>query len=953
MTGISLSLALLVSLPFLYVLARKPVLRRLALRSAVRRPREAVLVVAGSMLGAAIITGSAIVGDTMNASIRQVAYTHLGPVDELVTVRGAGEQRLLLAAFAGAPVRETDGVLGLATIEAAATSTGLHVQAAPRTQVIGLDFERARAFGGDPAATGISGPTPPVGHAAVTSDLARSLGLEPGSRMSVHAYGTQVSLVVDRVLPRRGVAGFWLGPEQEANNVLVSRGTFDFIRATAGEVGPPTWLVAISNRGGVEPGAARTDAATAQVRRVAAAIGIDAEVYPTKLRALQTADAVGEGFSSMFTAMGSFGVLAGLLLLVNLFVMLAAERKTELGMARAVGMRRAELVGAFATEGWLYAVVATALGVLVGIGLGAVLVALSARIFASEHQSFDLFLTVEPSSLARAFSIGFVVALATIVGTSLRVSRLNIIRAIRDLPEPPRRGRSVRELVLGGVVAAAGVALTLQGASSREGFALLLGPTLAVAGLTPFAARLADRRTVQSVAALLVVIWGAVLFALVPSVTKGATIMLFVVQGIVLTAAAVVLVSLQQDRLSRGLRLATGGRSLALRLGLAYPLARRSRTGLTIAMYALVVFILTFITSLAHIIDSEVETATARVRGGYDVILTSSSANPVAPQRLAGLDGVLRVAPLARTHGLFRVGEMKDDVLWGVAAFDGRFVRGGAPRLEDRGSYPTDEAAWRAVLRDPNLAIVDPVFLAEGGGPADYVAEPGSKIRIKDPFTGRTRTLTVAAMAPADYFIENGVFVGLPGARRFFGYPLSLDRLYVDLAPRVDPDAFAADTEGTFLRNGTEAVSIRTIMDEGFTMTNQIFQLFQGYLAMGLIVGIAGTAVVAIRSVRERRRQIGTLRAIGFQARPVGRTFAIETAFVALEGTVIGAALALVTLYDIVALSDSWGDVRFSVPWLSLGVLLVGTVAASLLATVWPAISASRIRPAVALRLTD
>ena len=80
---------------------------------------------------------------------------------------------------------------------------------------------------------------------------------------------------------------------------------------------------------------------------------------------------VGKGFTSMFTAMGSFGVLAGLLLLVNLFVMLAAERKTELGMARAVGMRRSELVGAFATEGWIYALAATALGVAAGIGLGA------------------------------------------------------------------------------------------------------------------------------------------------------------------------------------------------------------------------------------------------------------------------------------------------------------------------------------------------------------------------------------------------------------------------------------------------------------------------------------------------------------------------------------------------------------------------------------------------------
>ena len=122
---------------------------------------------------------------------------------------------------------------------------------------------------------------------------------------------------------------------------------------------------------------------------------------------------------------------------------------------------------------------------------------------------------------------------------------------------------------------------------------------------------------------------------------------------------------------------------------------------------------------------------------------------------------------------------------------------------------------------------------------------------------------------------------------------------------------------------------------------------------MGLIVGIAGTAVVMIRAVRERRRQIGTLRALGFGKRSVGRSFAIETAMVAVEGTLIGASLALVTLYDIVAMSDSFGQMSFSIPYVPLAVLLLGTVAASLLATVWPTVAASRIRPAVALRMTD
>jgi putative ABC transport system permease protein len=257
------------------------------------------------------------------------------------------------------------------------------------------------------------------------------------------------------------------------------------------------------------------------------------------------------------------------------------------------------------------------------------------------------------------------------------------------------------------------------------------------------------------------------------------------------------------------------------------------------------------------------------------------------------------------------------------------------------------------VLRDPSLAIVDPSFLQIAGGPSRFTAEPGSRLTVVDPTSGRTRTLTVAALAPVDYLVQSGLLYGADGARALFGRERALDRLYVALRPGVDADAFAAAVQAKNLSQGAEAVSFSAIMAESFTMTRQIFQLFQGYLALGLLVGIAGTAVVMIRAVRERRRQIGTLRALGFGRRMVGRSFAIETATVAVEGSLIGCALALVTLYDIVALSDSFGEMTFSIPYVQLSLLLVGTVAASLLATVWPTVSASRIRPAVALRMTD
>ena len=96
--------SLLISLPFLFILARRPILRRLALRNAMRRPREALLVVLGSLLGAAIITGSAVVGDTMDSSIRQGARQHLGPIDELVFAQDAPELRSLSGRLRSLPL---------------------------------------------------------------------------------------------------------------------------------------------------------------------------------------------------------------------------------------------------------------------------------------------------------------------------------------------------------------------------------------------------------------------------------------------------------------------------------------------------------------------------------------------------------------------------------------------------------------------------------------------------------------------------------------------------------------------------------------------------------------------------------------------------------------------------------------------------------------------------------
>jgi putative ABC transport system permease protein len=133
----------------------------------------------------------------------------------------------------------------------------------------------------------------------------------------------------------------------------------------------------------------------------------------------------------------------------------------------------------------------------------------------------------------------------------------------------------------------------------------------------------------------------------------------------------------------------------------------------------------------------------------------------------------------------------------------------------------------------------------------------------------------------------------------------------------------------------------------------QFFLLMRSYLALGLVVGIAGIGVIMVRAVRERRRQVGVLRALGFQAAAVRAAFVVESAFVAVEGVLIGTVLALVCAWSI-TLSDAFGtSLAFRVPFTAIGMLVVGTFVCALLATAAPARSAARIRPAVALRTAD
>lgn len=957
MSTAAVALALAVLLPLGALFATSRLVRLVAARNARRRPIETALVILGSLLGTAIITGSLVVGDTLDWSVGRLAETRLGPVDETISTFDPRVAGPLLERLPDIRAQEhVDGAISMMALPAPLLGPGEQRRAAPRAQLLEVDFATARAFGNDPAATGILGRTPAPGRVVLNQDLADQLDVRVGSRVSAHVYGSELRLVVDRVLPQIGLAGYQATTRTVAHNAFVAPGTvFPLFVASGGLGVPPEQIVAVSNTGGVKSGASHTDEVLGGLTRLVTDLQLSPR--PVKRDVLDEAQSLSTQLGGLFLAMGSFGVLAGVLLLVNLFTMLTEERRSELGMLRALGATRGALVSSFAAEGCLYALVAAGLGTFAGLGLGRVIVVAVSRAIGGLDEQIALRLDFwfDWTSVQLGFAAGLAIGAATVVGASLRVANLGIIAAIREINEPQRARRSIAwrvVLVVAAVVAAAWGAV---GVVSNDDVAALLGPVLALAAIATLLGTRRSYPAVVSAAALATIAWEmAAMRWLASRQVGGIDVVLFVLQGTILTFAAVTLVTAQQHRVGGLLkRLFPAHRALSVHLGLAYPLARRGRTWLTVAIYALVISTLSFVTVLSAVIDGELDRGVARLGGAYDVIVSSSVGNPVTPEHLASREGVRHVAPLAQGAVAVSVPSMADTLpqLYAVSRFDERLLAARPPKLSNRGAYRSDLDAYRAVLADTRLVIADLILASVLERTTGGSIAVGSTLVLRDPSSGRNRTVEVAALGPTDLAF-NGILVGSTDGLLATAPPTT--RAYLDLAPGIDARAFSLRLMNDLASNGTRAEPVQAIVESAAAAERQFFDLARGYLGLGLVVGVAGIGVVMVRAVRERRRQIAVLRSLGMLPGRVRQIFIAETTFVAAEGTIIGVVLACVNAYNIITSTDLLGRrPTFALPVAELAVLSLATLAVSLAATAYPTRAAAKILPAVALRVAD
>ena len=254
------------------------------------------------------------------------------------------------------------------------------------------------------------------------------------------------------------------------------------------------------------------------------------------------------------------------------------------------------------------------------------------------------------------------------------------------------------------------------------------------------------------------------------------------------------------------------------------------------------------------------------------------------------------------------------------------------------------------MARDPDLAIVDDFFLQVAGGPAEKAAVVGDRVVMSDPQTGSRRALRVAAMVEND-FLGSGAFVSQTALREAFG---AARCRRASTWPPADPDATVRRIRAEFVGNGADADSVHRVVAIAVAQNSAFFTRMQQFVGAGFLIAVAGVGVIMFRAVRERRREVGLLRSLGYQPRSVARTFVLEAALVATIGVGLGVVIAVLACY-VLAISgaDFASGFTFGVPVAEVALIVAVALVPALLAALVPARLASRMKPAQALRIHD
>jgi len=401
------------------------------------------------------------------------------------------------------------------------------------------------------------------------------------------------------------------------------------------------------------------------------------------------------------------------------------------------------------------------------------------------------------------------------------------------------------------------------------------------------------------------------------------------------------------------------------RVSLAHPAAAPLKTAVIMGMFSLTVFSVIVLAGYSVQFEEHSGGFVDDASGDFEILLSSSRQSPLELSSNPQDWNLTETDP----NDIDAVGKVSRAVVWVedgddrigyiLRGVDSGFTEHGAIPLEDwdRALGETQEEAWKSlrinqnvVFIDSSFALVDPNTGESISGITLSIGKSISLIDISNP--GNTREVVVGGiLSQSSQLFSQGIWMDGEIVDEQYGGVVT--RIYVSHGD----DVSSTDLEDTLSTDlAQEGVYTSVIKDEILVILGLVFailMIFQAYLALGLIVGIAGIGVVTYRSVSERSGEIGMLRALGFKKRMVMSGMFLEVSWTSILGILNG---ALVAVAFHVALhrtfwEDQGGDLIL--PWVEIISMILGGWVLVILATWVPVNRATKITPSQALSSVD
>lgn len=939
---------------FLILVSNKKV-RKISFRNLFRKKTQTILIILGSMIGTAMITGSLGINDSMTLFIYSQIRNDLGPVDEII-YKGKQDQIQTFKKQIGDDFCQeaqsklfVDGCLNAYYMKGTLSFTSTRIKN-PLTdisvKIIAFDFSNLNFFG-------------------IQNNNVDKFIFSQNLKEKIASVGTgeiylseQTNSFFDIGKPKFNIAEYLtvdnlpglnaIKRDFEGNyTVFVDiKEFYQYFPEKENDLN----IILISNTGDWLKGNTMTTNVISFFKNSNLS-SMGYQIEAVKQNSIQQAGNANVGYLFLFLSV--FSIVSGIFLMISTYSMMAKERETEIGMLRAIGYSKTDIGMMFFLEGIFYSVFSTAIGIFAGIFLTKfILSSITGFVFKvsnrflntigssilsmNEIPAFEFYISNQ--NIIVSFSIGIFISLIIIFFYSKRISKTGVVNAIRGI-DTYYTAKHHRKLFTRGLLLIISIFILFKGIENRDFLFTSLGFIILTIGL--LLNQLIRKKMLFNLILISLIFITIFLNTDVFSNAGYAFIIVMMKPLILLVAMPILL--LRNLEVLRKLFLKKAFSKISdpfiTKIAFAYPKNEKGKTRLIVAIYALVLFIIVIVTVIPHSQMIGIKKSGETLFWGYDAFVPDFlNTNKKYKNDLKNKSFIQNIQEitgfsLKTTMGMQRAFLIPQNFIFPNSK--GEWY----PTSE----YASLEKAIEHIKENKNAYIVI-------SGRESQTADTGSKhIQLSEKFEKL-----------GTYFFDNITFfqgILLTDEQQIQSedinqYVLIKIRGNTEKEISQNKDEFRSYSErnGLFVITNDDVIEISEIAIQG------MIKILNGFLYFGMIIGIMGISITMYRAFYDRKKTIGMLKAIGFTKQQIFFSFLTETTIIVVIGLFIGITSGIISgeqINSIFSQLGAPGGETLYIPWTNLIVVSVSFYIASIISVLIPSYNASKIKPAEALKTLE